>query len=499
MLRHLKSCLVIASLLLMAVPLSSGETSHNNSSDLLTSQSSDGFWVNDTLTIDGSTTLNPQNMDWVLYDVTEPYIEWPILDSGDFFTTVTPIDEGLWTWSLVVDVSNLNCTCWLKIGQPNGLDKEFLNRIIFIGEGPHDPVISPLHSLSFMLDEPIVLSAKAILSDSNASEGSILLNWCNSPNGACDGDVSSTNLDVIWQGNVATFTINATELGLTDGVWSFNYSYQDALLKVSPEVTMTVYVDRNPPISSLISPNESLEGEEIIIDGSGSNDGVWSNNLQYVWYITKPDGTVYAPNTNNSENVLSISLNDSGTHTIRLDVIDWVGRMNTSSESIIVSNTQPEIEFRIDGIDVTNPKSWQFNKGENISLQPLVFDPGDLDEKLTYNWFVNDELVSNAKEFSIQDLDEGTHELRLTVVDDDGANDTYNIEIIIKSENSDNEVGNYGAIFVLIGIVLLSVIMIKRMKTGDSDTKTLPKWNQNSNKEVAESENSEDGENQLWD
>ena len=85
MLRHLKSCLVIASLLLMAVPLSSGETSHNNSSDLLTSQSSDGFWVNDTLTIDGSTTLNPQNMDWVLYDVTEPYIEWPITSMATVF------------------------------------------------------------------------------------------------------------------------------------------------------------------------------------------------------------------------------------------------------------------------------------------------------------------------------------------------------------------------------------------------------------------------------
>ena len=82
---------------------------------------------------------------------------------------------------------------------------------------------------------------------------------------------------------MATFTINATELGLSDGVWTFNYSYQDVFLKVSPEITMTVYVDRNPPISSLISPNESLEGEQIIIDGSGSNDGVWSNNLQYVW------------------------------------------------------------------------------------------------------------------------------------------------------------------------------------------------------------------------
>ena len=48
-------------------------------------------------------------MDWVLYDVTDPYIEWPILVSGDFFTTVTPIDEGLWVWSLVVDVSGINC------------------------------------------------------------------------------------------------------------------------------------------------------------------------------------------------------------------------------------------------------------------------------------------------------------------------------------------------------------------------------------------------------
>ena len=499
MLRHLKPCLVVASLLLMVVPISSGEPDNSNSSEILTSQSADGFWVNDTLTIDGSTTLNPQNMDWVLYDVTDPYIEWPILVSGDFFTTVTPIDEGLWVWSLVVDVSGINCTCWLEIGQPNGLGKEFFNRIIFVGEGPHNPVISPLHSLSFMVDEPVVISARTILSDSNASEGSIILNWCNSPNGACAGDVYSKNLDVIWQGNVATFTINATELGLSDGVWTFNYSYQDVFLKVSPEITMTVYVDRNPPISSLISPNESLEGEQIIIDGSGSNDGVWSNNLQYVWYITKPDGTIYAPNTNNSDNVLIISLNDSGTHTIRLDVIDWVGRMNTSSESIIVNNAQPEIEFRIEGIDVTNPKSWQFNQGENISLQPHVIDSGDLEEKLTYNWFVNDELLSNEKEFSILELDEGTHDLRLTVVDDDGATDTYNFEIIIKSKNSESDINYYGAVFALIAIVLLSIFMIKRMQTGDLETKSLPKWNQNNSKQAIESDNSEDGENQLWD
>ena len=63
-----------------ACTISSGEPDNSNSSEILTSQSADdGFWVNDTLTIDGSTTLNPQNMDWVLYDVTDPYIEWPVL------------------------------------------------------------------------------------------------------------------------------------------------------------------------------------------------------------------------------------------------------------------------------------------------------------------------------------------------------------------------------------------------------------------------------------
>ena len=38
----------------------------------------DGIWINDTLEINGSTTLPPQNADWVLYDVTDPYTEWPI-------------------------------------------------------------------------------------------------------------------------------------------------------------------------------------------------------------------------------------------------------------------------------------------------------------------------------------------------------------------------------------------------------------------------------------
>ena len=173
---------------------------------------------------------------------------------GDFFTTVTPIDEGLWNWTLVIDVQGLNCTCWLEIGQPNGLGKEFLNRIIFIGAGPHNPVISPNHDSTIMLDEPVEISATATLSDSIPSDGSIIMNWCSSPNGACDGESFSEIMQVDWNENIASFTLNATDMDLDDGVWTFTYSYQDIFLRESPSIEITVYVDRNAPVSSMISP-----------------------------------------------------------------------------------------------------------------------------------------------------------------------------------------------------------------------------------------------------
>ena len=111
------------------------------------------------------------------------------------------------------------------------MGKEFLNRIIFIGEGPHNPVISPNHDSTIMLDSPVEISATATLSDSIPSDGNIIMNWCSSPNGACDGESFSEIMQVDWNENIASFTLNATDMGLDDGVWSFTYSYQDTFLK----------------------------------------------------------------------------------------------------------------------------------------------------------------------------------------------------------------------------------------------------------------------------
>ena len=498
--KQLKSCFVIASVLLVLVPVSANDIGSTESSGLLTSESIDGLWVNNTLEITGSTNLNPQTADWVLYDVTNPYIEWPILRMGDFFTTVTPIEEGLWNWTLIIDIQGLNCTCWLEIGQPNGLGKEFLNRIIFIGEGPHNPVISPNHDSTIMLDSPVEISATAILSDSLPSDGNIIMNWCSSPNGACDGESFSEIMQIEWNENVASFTLNATDMGLDDGVWSFTYSYQDTFLRQSPSIEVTVYVDRNAPVSSMITPGESNEGDTILIDGSGSSDGVWTDNLQYVWYVTKPDGSVFVPTTSEDNGILEIMLNESGLHTIRLDVIDWVGRMNSSTTQINVINSVPVLGMGIEGTDVIDPNSWKFTLGDNISLKPNITDSGDAVEDFTFSWYLDSKLVSNSQDFSIAELDEGTYSLSLIVTDDDGANDSYELEIMIESDNEKvNNNWNYGSIVVLLGLIGFSILMFSRMKSKDLESKSLPKWNETVTNTDQDVKQVDSHESELWD
>ena len=192
-------------------------------------------------------------------------------------------------------------------------------------------------------------------------------------------------------------------------------------------------------------------------------------------------------------------LNESGMHTIRLDVIDWVGRMNSTTSDINVVNSAPVLAMGIEGTDVINPNSWKFTLGDNISLQPNITDSGDATEEFTFSWYLNSKLVSNSQDFSIAELDEGTYTLSLIVTDDDGANDLYEIEIMIESENEKkNDNWNYGSLFVLIGFIGFSILMFNRLKNKDSESKSLPKWNENTTKADQHEKEAKTHENELW-
>lgn len=80
--QYSKSILIVTSLMLLTIPLTPSTSASDDIGPKLTSPTKDGIWINNTLVINGSTTLSPQSADWVLYDVTNPYVEWPILASG---------------------------------------------------------------------------------------------------------------------------------------------------------------------------------------------------------------------------------------------------------------------------------------------------------------------------------------------------------------------------------------------------------------------------------
>ena len=499
-----KSSITLVSILLLSMCLNTGSSLSTSIPGDLSSTFDDGEWINGTLVVNGTTTLEPQNANWILYDLDDLYGEWSVLRSGEFFSEVTPIDLGVWNWSITIDVQGLECTCWLEVSQPDGLQRAILNRIVFIGDGPHDPILSPKHDSSIVLDEPVMISTLGLTADGVLAESNIILSWCHAPNGACDGELLSAEVNATWNlqngENIGSFLIDADELGLHDGTWELTYVLQDSFLRTSPHVSVRVFVDQTNPQSILISPNNASEGDIIIIDGSDSWDGVWSSNLQAVWYIHHPDGTMrVAEQSETNGLVLTLNPTQSGDYSVQLDVIDMVGRMSSSQVTIEVENIEPILEVSIDGVEKSSPNSINLAEEEKLIVSAIAHETGSDEESLLYEWYINDEFVSNDEMIEISNLGVGTHELRLVITDDNGATDSHEMDLIVNSnsETEDKKI-NVWAILLIVAILVGIVLFAKRIRLSENESSSMPRWNKSS--ETGTSDNTDSGlpESELW-
>ncbi len=443
----------------------------------ITSQVENGFWVNETLNISGSTTINPQSAQWVIYNVTEPYISWPVVASGEFFTSAIPISEGIWIWNIEVNLSGIKCTCWLEINQPIELDKSFFNRIFFVGDGPHKPIVSPHHELQLFLDENLELTGQGIISEGTITNTKIKLEWCYSPQGACTGDIETSEIVPQWTASNYTFTLNATELGLYDGVWNFTYYMQDEFLRHSPKISVNLFVDQTDPVVELIAPTNAQEGVAVFIDGSGSRDGVWGNNLQTLWYITKPDGSISVITSNSTQKFThTIVPQYSGNYTIRLDIFDAVGRTASQSLMINVENLEPTIQFFIDGMDITDSDTWRSEYGDEIHLEANISD-SELDIiEMKYTWYLDGEVISTNQNATLPSLSIGSFVVILEVEDNDGATSSHEIQVIVETQDTQVEsmfVEVTITIILILIPILLSAFAFYKQK---SSVSKMPKW-----------------------
>jgi hypothetical protein len=377
----------------------------------------------------------------------------------------------------------LNCTCWLEVSQPNGLERIFLNRIIFIGEGPHNPVLSPVHDQSIIVDEPVLLSTHGILAHGDLEDTQLLLEWCSAPQGACDGELSNQEINVTWDGNEGTFPIDAESLNLSDGSYLITYYLRDATLRESPLVSLFVHVDHSDPIAILSAPTSVNESDLLMIDGSGSRDGVWGNALQANWFITSPDGELRIAEQSETDGlVLSLYPEQAGIWSIKVDVVDMVGRRASQEITVLVENIIPESAFTINGLAGDQYTNYTFIEGDEMILDGTSSIDTESDmETLTYLWTVDGISSGNMPTIDLSELETGIHEVELTVTDDDGTTSSKTILFSVEEKAVvDGKSLNYSVIIVFAILVLgLGMFMTKRLM-GNQSSSSMPKWHKSS-------------------
>ena len=479
-----KSGFVLILLVIAFVPTTSGYQSSSEDGGSLLSDSLNGQWINDTLMISGTTTISPQTATWGLFNITETLGEENILQSGDFFTEVIPIQDGLWSWELSINVSEIECICLVQITQSTMDESEVLNRILFIGEGPHPPVLSPLHDSIVMIDGQATLNAEVMHSIA-ANESNLLVSWCYSPNGACEGDVYNKQIGLqqneLSKTHELSFSIDVENYSLNDGIWKFEYQLQNPVLEISPTVSFDLYVDHTDPTAEIIAPELASEGDVVLFDGSGSSDGVWGKDLQSVWTIVQPDGIKRVANEDELNGmVLVLHPILSGNYTVNLDVIDSVGRISSTTTTLNVVNIPPLV-----GIETTFDKSLVtevilINSGDDLDLSAIALDTFGDDATLQYEWILNGNQISSDKNITFTNLVMGDHKLVLIVTDDNGETGSKEVTLAVKDDSSHRSQDNNIRFLPMLGsliVILIATLLIFKMKASRSES--LPKWETN--------------------
>jgi len=173
-----------------------------------------------------------------------------------------------------------------------------------------------------------------------------------------------------------------------------------------------------------ISPNPSTEGEIVSFIGHGTDDGTI---IEWEWK-SSIDGIL-----ENSKNYQSSTLS-IGSHNISYRVRDNEAHWSKCVYEILIINAEndkPDAYI----LEPTNSITRKF--GESIRFVGDASDDGQIVE---YYWSSSiDGYLSNAIQFTKNDLSEGQHTIYLKVRDDkDEWSSEYSIEVIILSETSNN-------------------------------------------------------------
>jgi PKD repeat protein len=239
-------------------------------------------------------------------------------------------------------------------------------------------------------------------------------------------DTNVNTIQIINQPNHGTLTQNPdgkltyTPIPTYIGNDSFTYLGIGTDGQISNLATVNLTVNNLPPtIETLIIPTKINEGQTIELSATAF-DGGSSDNLTYTWDLGDNSQPVIGQN-------ITHQFLDNGTYNVNLTVTDKDGGITNQTTQIKVDNVAPTLV--VDKSINTN-----INQGETITFGANYSDSGSNDSlNITWDFGDGSEPISFVNNPSHQFTKAGTHNVTVTITDNDGASTTDTIPVTINN------------------------------------------------------------------
>ena len=463
---------------------SSDDPAMTNYSNGFTFDQSHGLNTQSSLLLTGVSQQPLRNTTWSLVNIST---STPItLLNGPYLTSVTPVGEDSFSWSLDINVTGIDCTCFISLQtnwQEDASFEPFL--IAFLGHAHHRPVMleelgdgSTLGSIEappMVSSDSIDLVFNLITPSGNYDDLQIETEICLAPYGVCLEEPAAVTIPHSSQGHTVTLLLNQSMLSLDDGIWFIDVSIMDELLRTSGKVRSSLTFDSTPPSGAISGTDRVTEGEEFQLYAELS-DGYEGSKLSSMWSIHHENGTVRTVDEYEllQSGALLLNLTDSGEYFVELFVRDQAGYSVKLRHNFTVENIKPQVILVADGLQISGAQRVEVGPGSNWTLDGTL----SLDnEAIDYLWVIDDTTsIRGQDELTAADFaGQGLYEVELIVFDDDGATDSIKFEILISS--SDDQISQLvtplqGFSFLLL-LALAVTIAIRSTKKVDFD---IPKW-----------------------
>lgn len=462
---------------------------------------SDGHNATEILSLNGSANIALQQVDWRIVEFGSGQNSAE-LKSGDYLSSVTPSGEQHWSWTLVVDVSSMNCTCVLEVYLTDSqVDSPIQSILLYLGHSNHHPVIkAPDDQLLLLTAGNLSVDIDAISPLGTLDDSVLRVRVCEAPNSVCLKEAEPMKLNTSIS-NYIQLLFNASDFPLNDGFWMFSILLEDRTLTASNEVSFVIQIDRNAPtvvLSNSISTesypatdgfNEPLDGavyehEEVLFTAEVS-DGYQGGSEVLTWSKINPSGqqSAFVSESFITESSVSLLPDQAGEWTVVLLVRDSAGHLLRTTSTFMVENSPPSAHLALDGLEIQNgdtvvvptTERWQLNASRTT-------DTMNDQNGLQYRWYIDGEMVqTGGTNFQSSTVNtSGTYELKLIVLDDDGANSTIAFSIEVPQDvvsGSDGMLGGNLFTIALVSVIALAGFLLTRMGSTEQES-TLPKWQQ---------------------